>query len=290
MTFLGIDENGFGPVLGPLVATGVYASKDMDKCWPQWIADSKVVFVRNARGFAVIEGIALALFFHAYHLVPATPVQFLEKIGIVPCKEKVQLCWDRLPHSFMWAGSDMVHNYIDKFREFFSAEGMQIKGVSSEIFCPKQFNEYCRKSFRKDLINFLLFEKLILAGLAKNSELSVQAGKIGGRKSYRDFILVRLADNITVELETDGRSSYRFTRNNTSVSLQFIRDIEQHSLLGVLAGIFGKYVRELMMFSINQSLASAVPVSGYRDKNTTNLLRKLAAEGCIQNDCIVRIK
>ncbi|RLD14259.1 MAG: hypothetical protein DRI22_03410 [Caldiserica bacterium] len=56
MKYLGIDENGYGPKIGPLVITGCATQKIMEVPFAQ---DSKKIFKRSIRGYRILEEIAL---------------------------------------------------------------------------------------------------------------------------------------------------------------------------------------------------------------------------------------
>ncbi|MGB9677976.1 MAG: hypothetical protein ACPLZ9_05085, partial [Candidatus Ratteibacteria bacterium] len=68
----GIDENGFGPILGPLVITGVLTSENIKI--PETIKDSKI-FYRKRNDFKKIEEIAIVTFYILENRLPVSPYE-----------------------------------------------------------------------------------------------------------------------------------------------------------------------------------------------------------------------
>ena len=74
---LGIDENGLGPLMGPLVVTGVLLKQISEKHWLDDISDSKQFFSRTAEKFSKLETVAASLFYLKEGREPTSPAEIL---------------------------------------------------------------------------------------------------------------------------------------------------------------------------------------------------------------------
>lgn len=293
MDFLGIDENGYGPVMGPLVVTGICADKDIKKTRSIKIKDSKKIFLRDAQSYKKIEEISLAQFFLLFGGFPESPKEFIEKLCFFKCPGKQKkICIENIPSVFLWASKPEIARSIDFFKKIFKKNSIKINGIKSAILCPLEFNNLCRMGIKKDLINFLQFEKIIKHFSDKCPEIFIRAGKIGGRNKYLEFLSGTFPfwENKIIR-EGSKDSSYIFKNKKIRVNISFLKGVEEKSFLACLSGIIGKYIRELIMSSISASLGSKKIISGYRERNTKEFLKHVL-HNCrgINIGCIIRQK
>jgi len=289
--FLALDENGYGPILGPLVATGIAGSSDLKKNWPGDIFDSKKLF-SSATKLAKIEKIALSIFMISNSRMPKNIFELFEPVtDNKSCKPDGCLCWNTLPDIPFCAKKSEIESYAEYLESFLKKNSISVTSITSMALCVKEFNNLCRKNFKKDYINYLLFEKIMNRYKNCGNMLTIMAGKIGGRKTYTEFLKYGFVDwKIIKKNEYPEISTYLLSNNNSLMIINFIKDLESKSFLGVLSGIYGKYVRELLMTGINKSLCTETFISGYRDKNTKEFIRKLQLKMPAFIDCIIRIK
>jgi ribonuclease HII len=294
--FLGIDENGYGPIMGPLVITGTCANKNVKKGWPQDIKDSKKIFVRDKKSYKTIEEISLALFFLLYGYFPENPEEYIEKFSSFKCPYsfKNNICTENIPQSFLWSIKSDTYKTIDILDRFFKKNSINIIDIKSVILCPFEFNNLCTSKVKKDLINFLQFEKIIKYFSDKSSTISILAGKIGGRNKYSQFLEETFPFwEYQVIQEKKEKSSYIFKNKDKKVNINFLKNVENQSFPACLSGIIGKYIREIIMTSINISLENKEFVSGYREKKTKKLLKYILKQDYYKNidiNCIIRKK
>ncbi len=292
--FLGIDENGYGPVMGPLIVTGICANRDIKKNWAEGIKDSKKIFSRNSAGYKKIEEISLAQFFLVFGYLPKNPREFIEKLSFLQCTNKSKnICIENIPPDFSWAVKSDVDKRIDCFYEFFKKNSLKINDMKSSILCPFEFNNLCNKRIKKDHINFLQFEKIIKHFLGKYKKISISAGKIGGRNKYLEFTSSTFPFWLSkITKENTDISSYVFENEDRKIHISFIKNIEEKSFIACLSGIIGKYIREIMITGINISLGNKEFVSGYREKKTKEFLKHIFAQthNDIDINCIIRRK
>ncbi len=291
MECLALDENGYGPILGPLVVTGIAASSDLPADWPAEIYDSKRLF-SSVNKLAKIERIALSIFKISNKTIPKSVLDIFDSFENTYCSEKKhRICFQHLPHLPLCTPTNEIERYSECLSGFLEEHKILIESVNVQILCVSKFNELCRKNLKKDFINYTLFEKIILQSLNYCDNLMVKAGKIGGRKTYTRFLKHGFSHwRITEKQEDFDNSTYLIEKNNKKIVLSFLKDIEQKSFLGTLAGICGKYVRELFMTGINKYFGNEKPISGYRDSRTAEFVRKLHIENPPDIDCVLRIK
>ncbi|MCM8763958.1 MAG: hypothetical protein NC830_01130 [Candidatus Omnitrophica bacterium] len=291
MTYLGIDENGYGPALGPLVVSGIKATSDITEKRPDGICDSKILFSSQNK-LAKIEKIALAIFKICRQKLPENALDIFENFENVHCPEiNPAICFESLPKIPLWTTGSDAEKYVEYLSEFLTQHRIKIESVNSQILCVNKFNNFCRKNMKKDFINYMLFEKIMLQFSLDCDDLIITAGKIGGRKRYICFLRNGFCEwEIIKEKEDKEVSTYLLTKNKKKIILNFVKDIESKSFLGTLAGIYGKYIRELFMTGINSWLKTERTISGYRDRYTSEFIKKLCRKNLRYMDCILRIK
>lgn len=290
MISLAIDENGYGPALGPLVATGIAGTSDVSSGWPKDIFDSKKLFSSREK-LAAVEKIALSLFKIVFKKIPSSIFDLFEKSQYKRCLQ-TQICWDNLPQIPMRVTISEIDRYLEYLSAFLEKYKISILSLYSQVLCVKEFNSLCRKNLKKDYINYLQFEKIILRYHRTFENIMVVSGKIGGRKNYTEFLKKNLSDwwEIKKKQENSDISEYLLRKNNATIILRFVRDIENKSFLGVLAGIYGKYIREIIVTGINRYFRTERFISGYRDQYTSEFIKKLSKKNLPYTDCILRIK
>lgn len=289
MLYLGIDENGYGPLMGPLIATGIAGTSDLESAWLKDISDSKKIFTKHDR-IKTIEKISLSLFKIVFNKLPESVFELFEKTEDSKCSYG-SICWEKMPEIPVNNFKDEIDNYTQYLYEFCEKKGISIKSIQSEVLCVKEFNQLCRKNLKKDYINFLQFKKIIEKNQDFHQEILVKAGKIGGRKNYQSFLKKTMSEwEIETAKEDFNISEYLLKKGINKIILRFVKDVEERSFLAVLAGIYGKYVRELIMTAINNSIGTKRFVSGYRDRFTAEFIKSFQEQNLPFKDCIIRIK
>jgi ribonuclease HII len=217
---VGVDENGLGPRLGPLVATAAllrvdsYRKDEFSEIGRNLgINDSKAT-----SGFGrmrAVEGIALALTERLFGRTPADIDELLSFIALdsvdalrslCPPGSKEQ-CWSQRITLPAFGGQ------IEKGRsvlEQLDAASITIVTIRSAIACASVLNTEVQRLGSKFTVDLALFERLVLACRdSVAAEVEAFCGLVGGIRKYgRYFQHLGSCDLVTLE-EIPGRSAYR---------------------------------------------------------------------------------
>ncbi len=273
---LGIDENGYGPMLGPLVVTGVLLEFDGEPFeelktenfnFPIKVQDSKKVFSRTPSSYAAGEiltwGILLAGGFEATDIRTMIKKISGEDVNLHPEIE--------VP---IWAKKAInleIPAYLKKV-------GIRVLEIKAKIVHPRDFNEMLEFVENKALLDYLLFEHLLYR-MQFDFDVAMM-GKIGGTKFYEsNFFMHTGAQVVETYEEKKEISGYRLMLPHRVFDAYFILNGDEKYLPITLASIIGKYLREVFMLSLNYEAGFKDPIpyaSGYRhDSRTIELLEKL---------------
>ncbi|MFO0680999.1 MAG: hypothetical protein U0234_03060 [Sandaracinus sp.] len=294
---LGIDENGLGPRLGPLVATGVvlevaaYDARALARRGARaGIGDSKAT-----AGFgrmAAAESVSLALAERAISRVPETVDELLAAIAVdgaealrAPCPASTAAqCWSEvLPLPVF--GGDVAEGR--KALAKLARAGVEVRRARSAIACARAFNEGVDRWGSKLRVDLALFESLMRDARASlATDLHVICGMVGGVRKYREHFTSMSVERLETLEESRHACRYRVAELG---EVHFEVDSDAGHLPVALASMLGKYVRELGMHRQNAFYRRHDPglpdVSGYHDpvtgefvQATRGLRRKLGIE------------
>jgi hypothetical protein len=273
--FVGTDEAGYGPNLGPLVVTACVWQVDGDEPCDLYarlkkhiarsppragtrrrrlvIADSKRLY-SSTMGLEQLECFFLA----ALHMTGDMPASW-------------QSCWEQLCpgvrgvhdeqpwfESFdcplpLSADPDAARKLGERTRDALAELGVRLVSVRSRAVYPQHFNELIELHISKgEALSVVTLELLseVLAGL-DDGPAYVVCDKHGGRNRY-GALLQRLAPDRLVEVYGEGRleSTYRWGPAERRVEVCF-RPRGERYLPTALASMASKYLRELAMRAFN---------------------------------------
>ncbi|MCX7917650.1 MAG: hypothetical protein N2589_05935, partial [bacterium] len=107
----GIDENGFGPILGPLIVTGMLTEEKVK--FPPYIKDSKIYY-KNKNDFKKIEEIAILSFYIIEKKIPNSPYEIFKRFVNNFCIFEDKICEKNIPLHFQ---NINLENLIQKHKE-----------------------------------------------------------------------------------------------------------------------------------------------------------------------------
>jgi len=270
----GIDEAGYGPILGPLVVSAVtFRVRDgqlqtclwktlRESCAPRSkpgdrrlpVADSKKLF--NPRhGMARLERTALVMLAVAGKR-PKTWRSLLDQLSPDG---------DSLPDCPWYNGPDVVLPLSDAVGDVCTranavridcaARGVALVGVQSEPVLEDRFNRLVASTRSKGVVLLGIVMRMIYRILKTNPDDRVRicVDRLGGRSHYRESLSLALPGcELQILEESDRRSTYRLTHGRRVCRVEFVTNGETHHFPIALASIFSKYVRELYMHAFNR--------------------------------------
>ena len=274
---LGMDENGLGPLMGPLVITGVLLKHGGKERWFDDVSDSKVFFSRNTDDFSRLEETATALFYLCYKKEPLSPLEILLSFcRRDECLSGLNICTGNIPQEFIWSDGEKRKKRCELLFKWMKKEEIEIENIRSIAICPRRINMSIEKGNNKFFLDLSGFCTLV-KGIPDKNGLNVYAGKVGGLKFYRKYLGYYLPDyQCEVVEETDETSLYRIEGKNENFTLGFFTDVESKSFSAALSSLIGKYIRELFMAGIRKTLGISENISGYHDRKTMSCISKLS--------------
>jgi hypothetical protein len=229
----GIDEAGFGPLLGPLVVSGVafrVQSAALDGClWdvlkatcagtPErcgrrlLIVESKKLY-RGRTGLAPLERAALVMLAVGGHR-PGSWRSLLDLVAADATEELDRCLWYAdadvpLPLS---DGIGDIGTQANAIRRDCSEHGIELVGVFSETLLAGQYNRLVHKTRNKAVVLQGLALRVVARILRDVADQRVRlyVDRLGGRIRYRESLSTALAAcDLQILEESPERSAYRF--------------------------------------------------------------------------------
>ncbi|MCX7734308.1 MAG: hypothetical protein N2254_06055 [bacterium] len=263
MLVCGIDENGLGPFLGPLIITAYEREeKNTDPTEYSKIKDSKEIFSRKPNDFEIIEEFFLKELGKTQNLYEifrrSIFRNWIEKV--CPISPKT-LCFSdvKIPQ---WI------NHSENLKD--SITDKANKNIRFAIICPHILKIKVQELGSKFSANAYF---VCYMALKSNSE-KVICGKSGFKKNY-EYEMIKAMQDIGIKAdlkkiqESNEISSYIVQSEDTTKQIHFVKDADSKFQEVSFASIIGKYIRELCMLSITKFLdpKRKFPISGYGKKN-----------------------
>lgn len=281
MIVAGIDEAGYGPLLGPLVVSGVaFEVPDALAGADFWevlaasvcrapsrresrlpITDSKRLFQRSA-GLAALERTALVML-EAAGRRPRTLRGLLNIVAPEAGASMVEYPWyaghdTPLPRATTAAD---VATRANAVRRDAAARGVRLCGVFSEVLFEGHFNRQVAQTHNKATVSLRLMLCIVQRVLARaGGAIRVYVDRNGGRAHYVDKLMMFFQDaGLRVREESKTRSAYELDLGGRTVQIEFCVQGEEHHLPIALASVYSKYLRELLMEGLNAYFGARVP-------------------------------
>ena len=272
--WIGIDEAGYGPNLGPLVMTAVVAESAQDRTpdlWRDlepkiqragaagtalWIDDSKAVY-KAGQGRERLEAACLALLESLGEPMPKSLEGFFCALGTGSFTDIELEPWltDAAATDFP---SLSTRSHWESVRQCRPLESpiWRCVGVKAEVVGPSAFNAGLEApGANKATVHFSAFRRLLewAWNLASDGVVTrIHGDKHGGRHFYYDLLLDALPDAwIDRGVETPALSHYVIRMPGRRLELALKPRADAGDGLVALASIVSKTIRELWMDGFN---------------------------------------
>lgn len=268
----GIDEAGYGPLLGPLVAaatlwqvepgalgTDLWQRLEASVCRkprrddPRLpVGDSKQVFDRK-RGITTLERTVLA-FAHVAGLGCGTLAELLDALS-----------GERPGRGFPWYADLSRRLPVDPARSACEGAALRLRaamadarvvctGVRAQVITEDVFNRRVEQTRNKAAVLLEAVLRLVHWATTRcgDQDVYVVVDRLGGRADYRALLMQAFPErHVHVQDVSDTCSRYRLAARNNDWHVEFVIDADQQHLPVALASMVAKYVRELLMERFN---------------------------------------
>lgn len=300
---IGVDENGLGARLGPLIVTAVMAriGRKGKRWWDGALPDELARDLGDSKRLVSHADVRLAEAWTRALVEPSarSPSELFRRISLEgepqltqPCPARARTqCWNVEGEEFR--ASSALLERISGHLQHLRAHDLDVCQVRTSVVCVRRLNQARRRGHSRFSMDLFAMEELVLAlRETAGSDVRAVCGKVGGIGDYAKFF-GPLGGRLHMVLERcPERSVYRFPGLG---ELCFARDIDAADPLVMLASLVGKYVRELLMARIARHYAgsweeSALP-SGYHDPRTARFVSATEAvrrRRRVPRDCFER--
>ncbi|HVG94367.1 MAG TPA: hypothetical protein VND21_07960 [Planctomycetota bacterium] len=287
MIRIGIDEAGYGPLLGPLVVAGAVfrvaddgtdlrerlrgvvcraRGKRPTEALPVAIDDSKEVHGRYG-----VEGLArgvAAMVVGSGRASPTDLVDWLERFGDRPPAAFAADPWFHEPARERVAAWDAPPGFCERLK----LRGVEPRGITVSPATAAELNEAFEATGNKARVLFLATAALLVRLLAEHPGEDVTAvlDREGGRLDYGPLLAgVFPFQGLEEERAPPGEAWYRLREGGRTVRLRFVTKGDRVDLATGLASMAAKLTRELFMGRLNAWFADRRPglrpTAGYVD-------------------------
>jgi ribonuclease HII len=272
MLWVGIDEAGYGPNLGPLVMTAVVAEGPHDRphdLWADlsttvcraggrgdrlWVDDSKEVY-KARRGRERLDAACLAVIAATGRDRPLTFGALLEAVGAGTLVE-VELS--------PWIEDDPIYATCDPPAvDPLAGAHWRIVEVRTAVVGPARFNAGLEQSGSKAVVHFRAFAALlghVWGSVTEQTSASVVSDKHGGRHFYAGPLSDAFPD-AWIDRGPEGPELSKYTIRDAGrrLDLSLRPRADAGDGLVALASLVSKAIRERWMDAFNAHWSSRIP-------------------------------
>jgi ribonuclease HII len=304
---IGVDENGLGPRLGPLVVTAVTARIEGNghkrvQTRPRGslanrLGDSKRLV--SYRDSSLGEAWARAVIARMDCGPPESPEQLVRCLSLddartlrAPCPQNhVDQCWGLDGETF--AAEPKLVAAVARDLAKLEEQGIAVVRATCVVACVRRLNEGIARGLTRFQLDLHAMERLVLDARERaGTDVIATCGKVGGFDYYPAAFGPMNGRLHAVAVEGRARSEYSVPGVGR---IAFVRDAEDKHLLVSMASLIGKWVRDLLMARIVRYHRAHVPslpdASGYHDPVTTRFVeatRLLRKRHGLPDDCFER--
>ena len=298
MIVAGIDEAGYGPILGPMVIgcaalelpAAPLDAKDRVPCaWKLLrraisrnrdakgkrlhVNDSKKVYSPSA-GLAELERAVLCLATTRHGQIDSLTT-LLAHCAAESCEALTSIDWYQasLDDAFPIEHESMsITLRANGLRHELSKSNCSIARMQAHVLPETRLNQMFDVMGNKSSTSFTFVARHIDALLREhaNGDLVIVVDRQGGRTHYGDLLRTMFPDwSLTVVSETPKRAEYRLECGERSATIVFAEEAEKQCASVAIASMLSKYLREALMRRFNAywrtHLPELKPTAGYHN-------------------------
>lgn len=250
MRFGGIDEAGYGPLIGPLSIIGVAADAEDAAALKQGFARAKTGAkdskqVHTPGDIAGIESVALPAIAWLTGAVPTNALALFDLLGET-MTERAGVPW------LMEAAGVSLPVAGGAVRSW-NVPGVTPRLLRGALVQPREYNARIRGGLNKADLELAAVGTLLKAIRDPAQGGAIVVDRLGGRRYYREFLQGLWSDAmVMVDRELPLASAYRVVGDRAEQVVSFEVDGESQSRLTAVASCIAKYARELHMLLLNR--------------------------------------
>ena len=291
---MGIDEAGFGPILGPLVVSSAsfaipdsLLKADLYKLLKPaigkrkkhlagrlLITDSKKAYNKSRDlphlGRTVLSHLACGS--NNTKKLPQTTAELLSVVCSDCAARLGEYPWYKsLAENRLDIDADDIHIAAGVLKNALNAQNIRFASLQSICLDVGHYNRMVSAVKNKATVLFTAVCTLIkrsMEGAYKSEILQVIVDRQGGRTAYTRP-LMKMFPSLSLQVIREDRkiSSYELTSNRQTMRLHFVSKADQLYLPVSLASMTSKYIRELLVKAINSYFinhySDLKPTAGY---------------------------
>ena len=285
LIYAGIDEAGYGPMLGPLcVACSVFCIPDHDPeksgacdLWKRLHSAVCKKRTDKKRRIAIDDSKKIKL----PNDGRIHPLKFLERgvLGMHMAMSECPSCdgdlfrrlqtgvppsawYDSTTDLPVAQTADELRIAASRLRQTLLAESITCEDVRCEVIDAESFNRQVETMGSKASVNFCAALRHVDTIWRRwpQEHPRVIVDRQGGRTHYmHDLMHAWPEARVQIIAETETLSRYRLEREGSLLTISFLVEAESQHLPVALASMIAKYVRELLMLRLNRYFRALVP-------------------------------